>query len=173
MLIRYIYRMSTKKTEIEELYTGSYQRLLTMARQMLKDEADANDAVSDVFARVAEGSLILPEGHEESYLMVTIRNLCIDRIHRLTLRERVERRLSLSDPRMTSTESQQEHVAEMIDYAERTLSKQTWRVFQLRFDEGLRYWEIAARLGISEKAVYKHLAKALQTLKEKFNPTGI
>ena len=173
MLIRYIYRMSTKKTEIEELYTGSYQRLLTKATQMLKDEADANDAVSDVFARVAEGSLRLPEGHEESYLMVTIRNLCIDRIHRLTLRERVERRLSLSDPSMTSTESQQEHVAEMIDYAERTLSKQTWRVFQLRFDEGLRYREIAARLGISEKAVYKHLAKALQTLKEKFNPTGI
>ena len=105
--------------------------------------------------------------------MVTIRNLCIDRIHRLTLRERVERRLSLSDPSMTSTESQQEPVAEMIDYAERTLSKQTWSVFQLRFDEGLRYREIAARLGISERVVYKHLAKALQTLKEKFNPTGI
>ena len=173
MLIRYIYRMSTKKTEIEELYTGSYQRLLTKARQMLKDEADANDAVSDVFARVAEGSLRLPEGHEENYLMVTIRNLCIDRIHRLTLRERVERRLTLSDPSMTAIDNERERITEMIDYAERTLSQQTWRVFQLRFDEGLRYREIAERLGISERAVYKHLAKALNILKEKFNPTGI
>ena len=173
MLIRYIYRMSTEKTEIEELYTSSYQRLLTKARQMLKDDADANDAVSDVFARVAEGTLRLPEGHEESYLMATIRNLCIDRIHRLTLRERVERRLTLSNPSMTVIDSERERITEMIDYAERALPKQTWRVFQLRFDEGLRYWEIAERLGISERAVYKHLAKALTKLKEKFNPTGI
>ena len=165
--------MSTEKTEIEELYTRSYQRLLTKARQMLKDDADANDAVSDVFARVAEGALKLPEGHEESYLMATIRNLCIDRIHRLTLRERVERRLTLSNSSMTAIDSERERITEMIDYAERALPKQTWRVFQLRFDEGLRYWEIAERLGISERAVYKHLAKALTKLKEKFNPTGI
>lgn len=165
--------MSTEKTEIEELYTSSYQRLLTKARQMLKDDADANDAVSDVFARVAEGALKLPERHEESYLMATIRNLCIDRIHRLTLRERVERRLTLSNSSMTAIDSERERITEMIDYAERALPKQTWRVFQLRFDEGLRYWEIAERLGISERAVYKHLAKALTKLKEKFNPTGI
>ena len=165
--------MGTEKTEIEELYTSSYQRLLAKARQMLKDDADANDAVSDVFAKVAEGALRLPEGHEESYLMATIRNLCIDRIHRLTLRERVERRLTLSNPSMTAIDSERERITEMIDYAERALPKQTWRVFQLRFDEGLRYWEIAERLGISERAVYKHLAKALTKLKEKFNPTGI
>lgn len=165
--------MGTEKTEIEELYTSSYQRLLAKARQMLKDDADANDAVSDVFAKVAEGALKLPEGHEESYLMATIRNLCIDRIHRLTLRERVERRLTLSNSSMTAIDSERERITEMIDYAERALPKQTWRVFQLRFDEGLRYWEIAERLGISERAVYKHLAKALTKLKEKFNPTGI
>ena len=165
--------MSTEKTEIEELYIGSYQQLLTKARQMLKDDADAHDAVSDVFARVAEGSLRLPEGHEESYLMATIRNLCIDRIHRLTLRERVERKLTLSNPSMTAVDSEQERITEMIDYAERALPKQTWSVFQLRFDEGLRYCEIAERLGISEGTVYKHLTKALNKLKEKFNPISI
>ena len=165
--------MSTEKTEIEQVYIGSYQRLLTKARQMLKDDDDANDAVSDVFAKVAEGSLKLPEGHEESYLMAAIRNLCLDRIRRLTLRERMERRLTLSDSGSISMESEQERITEMIGYAERVFPKQTWRVFQLRFDEGLRYWEIAERLGISERVVYKHLAKALTKLKEKFNPTSI
>ena len=165
--------MSTEKTEIEQVYIGSYQRLLTKARQMLKDDDDANDAVSDVFAKVAEGSLKLPEGHEESYLMAAIRNLCLDRIRRLTLRERMERRLTLSDSGSISMESEQERITEMIGYAERVFPKQTWRVFQLRFDEGLRYWEIAERLGISERAVYKHLANALNKLKEIFNPTSI
>ena len=173
MLIRYIYRMSTEKKEIEQLYRESYQQLLTKARQMLKDDDDASDTVSDVFARVAEGSLKLPEGHEDSYLMATIRNLCLDRIRRLTLRERMERRLTLSDSSMTAIDSERERITEMIDYAESVLPKQTWRVFQLRFDEGLRYWEIAERLGISERAVYKHLAKSLTKLKEKFNPTSI
>jgi len=70
-----------------------------------------------------------------------------------------------------SVENEQERIAEIIDYAERTFSKQTWRVFQLRFDEGLQYREIAERLGISETAVYKHLAQALRQLKETFNPT--
>ena len=165
--------MSIKKTEIEELYIGSYQRLLTKARQMLKDDDDAPDAVSDVFAKIAESSLKLPKGHEESYLMATIRNLCIDRIHRLTLREKVERRLTLSDPCMTAIDSERERITEMIDYAERALPKQTWCVFQLRFDEGLRYQEIAERLGISERVVYKHLAKSLTKLKEKYNPKSI
>ena len=161
------------KTEIEQIYVDSYQRLLTMARRMLKDDDEARDAVSDVFARVADGSIKLPEPVAEGYLITSLRNHCIDRIRRLSLRERMERRLSLSDHSATSTENEQEPIAEMINYAERVLSQQTWCVFQLRFNEGLRYWEIAERLGISESAVYKHLAKALQTLKEKFNPTGI
>jgi RNA polymerase sigma-70 factor (ECF subfamily) len=68
-------------------------------------------------------------------------------------------------------EIEQERVKEMIDYAEKNLSKPAWRVFQLRFDEGLLYREIAERLGVSEVTVYKHLVEALKKLKEKFNPT--
>lgn len=145
--------------------------MLTMAEQMLKDEDEAGDAVSDIFARLADGSLVLPEENPERYLMATIRNLCITRIRRMSLRERIKRRLSLSEPSQASMTSEREMAKEMIDYAEKTFSKQTWRVFQLRFDEGLLYREIAEQLGISEVAVYKHLAEALKKLREKFNPT--
>lgn len=163
--------MSTEKTEIAHLYTGCYQQMFTMARHILKDDEEAEDAVSDVFARLADGSIVLPPERPESYLLVATHNNCLDRIRRLTLRERIERRLSLSAPSPLSVENEQERIAEIIDYAERTFSKQTWRVFQLRFDEGLQYREIAERLGISETAVYKHLAQALRQLKETFNPT--
>ena len=158
-------------TNIELLYKDCYQRMLTVARLMLKNDDEASDTVSDVFARLTEGSIVLPEERPESYLMVTVRHRCLDRIRFLTIHERIERRLSLSDAEPAFGEREQEHVAEMIDYAERTFSKQTWRVFQLRFDEGLLYREIAERLGISEVSVYKHLTEALRLLKEKFNPT--
>jgi len=169
-------------TDIEQLYKDCYQRMLTMARRMLKDGVEASDTVSDVFARLADGSLKVPEERPESYLMVTVRNLCLGRIRLMTIHERMERRLSLDEKRwyggagargdeMSSEEKERERIAEMIDYAEQTFPQQTWRVFQLRFDEGLLYREIAKRLGISEVTVYKHLAEALKRLKEKFNPT--
>jgi RNA polymerase sigma-70 factor (ECF subfamily) len=158
-------------TDIEQLYKDCYQRMLTVARQMLKNDDEASDTVSNVFARLADGSLMLPAERPESYLTVTVRHLCLDRIRLMTIHERMERRLSLTDDDPTSEEKERERVAEMIDYAKRTFPKQTWRVFQLRFDEGLLYREIAERLGISEVSVYKHLAEALRQLKEKFNPT--
>ena len=158
-------------TDIEQLYKDCYQRMLTVARQMLKNDDEASDTVSDVFARLADGSLMLPAERPESYLTVTVRHLCLDRIRLMTIHERMERRLSLTDDDPTSEEKERERVTEMIDYAKRTFPKQTWRVFQLRFDEGLLYREIAEQLGISEVSVYKHLAEALRQLKEKFNPT--
>ena len=161
----------TGKTIIEQLFIGCRQRMLAVARLMLKNDDDANDAVSDVFFKLTEGSLRVPADHPDNYLMATVRNLCLDRIRLMTLHERLERRITLSDNDQAYGESERERIAEMIDYAERTFSKQTWRVFQLRFDEGLVYREIAERLGISEVAVYKHLAEALKKLKEKYNPT--
>ena len=161
----------TGKTIIEQLFIGCRQRMLAVARLMLKNDDDANDAVSDVFFKLTEGSLRVPADHPENYLMATVRNLCLDRIRLMTLHERLERRITLSDNDQAYGESERERIAEMIYYAERTFSKQTWRVFQLRFDEGLLYREIAERLGISEVAVYKHLAEALKKLKEKYNPT--
>ena len=161
----------TGKTIIEQLFIGCRQRMLAVARLMLKNDDDANDAVSDVFFKLTEGSLRVPADHPENYLMATVRNLCLDRIRLMTLHERLERRITLSDNDQAYGESERERIAEMIDYAERTFSKQTWRIFQLRFDEGLLYREIAERLGISEVAVYKHLAEALKKLKEKYNPT--
>lgn len=165
--------MSAQKEEIEQLYIGCHQRLLDMARVILKNDDEAGDAVSDVFARLADGLLNLPTDNPERCLMAIVRNLCIDRIRKVTLRERIERRLSLAESDSTTIDIEQERIREMIDYAEKHFSSQTWRVFQLRFDEGLLYREIAERLGFSEITVYRHLTKALKELKEKFNPTRI
>ena len=166
-------RMTAEKKEIEQLYISQHQRMQAYARLLLKDDVEAQDAVSDVFARLAEGAINLPAEHPERYLTVIVRNLCLDRIRKMTIRERIERRVSLLESEPAPWETEQDRIRELNTYAEETFSKQTWNVFQLRFGEGLRYREIAERLGISEESVFKHLTKALRALKEKFNPSCI
>ena len=46
--------MDIESTGIERLFIANHQRLYAVARQMLKDDAEAGDAVSDVFAKLAE-----------------------------------------------------------------------------------------------------------------------
>ena len=43
--------MSDVKTDIEQLYKDCYQRMLNVARLMLKNDDEASDTVSDVFRR--------------------------------------------------------------------------------------------------------------------------
>ena len=94
---------------------------------------------------------------------------CIDRLKHLSVRERIKRRLTLNEPSPTEENDREELLSELLNYAEQTFTPQTWRVFQLRFDEHLKYKDIAKRLNISEVAVYKHLSQALTKLKQHFN----
>ncbi|MBR1388360.1 MAG: sigma-70 family RNA polymerase sigma factor [Prevotella sp.] len=158
------------REETERLYRQQVGRMQQLASILLGEEEEARDAVSDVFARLVDGTLHLPKEKPESYLLVSLRNLCLDRIRHLSVKERMKRQLTMSTPSLTPVETEQELAAEIITYAEQTMTAQTWRVFQLRFDEGLSVSETSKQLGISEGAVYKHLAKALRQLREHFNP---
>ena len=155
------------KERTEQLFQRCYNRLLQLAEHYLNDEEEARDAVSDVFARVADG-LKLPQDNPENYLLVCVRNECFGRIRKMSVRERLKRNLTMDTERVTPVETEEEKLQELMDYAEQTLTPQTWRVFLLRFNEGLKYHEIAIRLSISEVAVYKHLTQALRQLRNHF-----
>ena len=141
-----------------------------LAVTLLHDEEDARDAVSEIFERLTKGSIRLPAEKPESYLLVCLRNLCLDQIRRLTIRERMERHMTMESPCLVPVETEEELLNEMMTYAEEMMTPQTWHVFQLRFDEGLSYRHISEQLGISQVSVYKHLAQALQLLRQQFNP---
>lgn len=157
-----------EKEETERLFQRSYDRLLQLAVNCLNNEEEARDAVSDVFARVADGSLPLPQGNPESYLMACVRNKCLDQIRHLSVRERLKRHLTMDAQRLFPAEAEEDRLQELMAYAEQTLTPSVWSVFLLRFDEGLKYHEIASRLSISEVTVYKHLAQALRQLRNHF-----
>lgn len=159
------------RKDAEQLFRMNYEQMTALALSLLHDDDEARDAVSDVFERLVDGSLHLPLQRTEAYLMVAVRNHCLDLIRRLSIREKIRRHLTLSAPSLTPVETEQQQIEEMMAFAQEKLTPQTWRVFQLRFGEGKTYQEIAIALSISEVAVYKHLAQALRKLREQFNPT--
>jgi RNA polymerase sigma-70 factor (ECF subfamily) len=54
----------------------------------------------------------------------------------------------------------------LMEYARRNMTGQTLMVFQMRHLKGMKYQDIANELGISKVMVYKHLTKAMTTIKE-------
>ena len=137
---------------------------------MLYDDDEAEDVVSEVFAELLRRLPEVETGRELAYLCGSVRNRCRNVLSRKTLTERVTHLYALDQPMATATEDEERERLDRLQAFIRTgLTEAQRRVFQLRFGEELKYREIAAELGISEVAVYKHLVAAITRIKKHFN----
>ncbi len=156
--------MQDKKT-IELLFRKHYGRMLLTARILLRNQEEAEDVVGDVFETLMHSQQELDMNHVESFLLVSVRNTCLNRIRQRMAAERARRQ--------QTQEAAEEAYAELplddiLDYIANELKPQTKQVMMLRYNEGKKYADIASDLGISRVAVYKHLNKALKILKKQF-----
>ena len=85
------------------------------------------------------------------------------------VRHRVERLLPTDHIVYISESAEEQRYAELRRFVDTQLPPQTRQVFQLRYDSHLKYQEIAAELGITEKTVYMHLHLAITSLQKYFS----
>ena len=160
-----------KKKEIEILFRQHYAQMTRQARMLLYDDEEARDVVSEVFATLIKTD-ILPK-NMEGYLMASVRNRCLNLLEHKDVRTKFEHAYTLemkqnaatADDAISDTSIEQWY-QQMMTFAKRNLSEQTLLVFRMRHIDGMKYQEIADQLGISRVMVYKHLAKAMNTIKE-------
>lgn len=157
------------QSTLETLFRKHHARLLAEARSMLYDDAEAQDVVSELFAELLKRQPEVEEGRELAYLCESVRNRCRNILARKTLTERVTHLYAL-EQRMETEEEETERLDRLRAFIRTGLTEAQQRVFQLRFGEERKYREIAAELGISEVAVYKHLVAAITRMKNHFNP---
>ena len=154
--------------DIKRLYEQHREALLRLAMRLLGDEEESRDVVSDVFARLAEKQ----RAESHAYLFSAVRNQCLNLLRHKRLSERVHRLIPIGED--VSEEQQtgetEDEMDAMLHFIETELTPQTREVMQLRFRDQKSYREIAEQLGISEAAVYKHLAQGIRRLKARFNP---
>ncbi|MBQ0023258.1 MAG: sigma-70 family RNA polymerase sigma factor [Prevotellaceae bacterium] len=145
-----------------------YAKMYRVARTILYDEQESKDVVSDIFERLLHGQIVLQPDTVEHYLLTSVRNQCIKRIHHETLKRQLQ--LHHSSEQLCE-ESEDERLADVMEFALTHLDERDQRIFNLRFTEGFSYEEIAQMEGISKVAVWKHLSRLINRIKEHFNPT--
>jgi RNA polymerase sigma-70 factor (ECF subfamily) len=154
-----------KKEDFESLFRLHHSAALRLAFMLLKDEEEAKDAVSDIFTKVWADDIHIPKDRAQGYLLACVHNRCLDQLRQRPLRAHVEQLLTLqAEPSITWTEDKASRIKAII--AE-DLTERDREVLLMRYELKMKIREIAAELKISETAVYKHLAKAILTIRDK------
>ena len=161
--------MSQKQAIIERLFRTHYARMYQRANVLLHDEEESKDAVSDVFARLVQNDQMSEKSITESYLLVAVRNRCMDYIAHRQVRQRVERLIPTDNVVYLSDAVEEKRYEDIRQFVETELTEQDQRIFRMRFDEKMTYKEISDALDVTEKTVYKHLHQAITKLQEHFN----
>lgn len=132
----------------------------------ISDYDDAKGIVHEVFVAFWEKFDSLPsDTNYRSYLYTAVRNRCLNFI-----RDRKKHVMldAVREHQFTTeiTESETEELSKAIDAGIETLPEKCREVFELNQIEGLKYAQIAEKLGISIKTVEAQMSKALSVLRD-------
>lgn len=156
--------MTTREFEI---FVGdNRRRLLSLARQYVVSEAEAEDIVQDTLLKLLSlrGRLDTMEGAARLSTVVVKRlslNLLRSRGRHQTVS--IESRQIIAEATTTT-----EDVAELLRAIEGLPSKQQL-ILRLKHLEGMEVEDIASTIQMSRDAIYQNLSRARRAILEKFN----
>lgn len=145
------------------LFRQYYRPLCLYALHYLGDVEAAEDAVQDCFVRLIETEG--PPSNVRAWLYAAVRNRCIDQLRRArpTAGDILPEDLAgvISDEEAQERSQREAELWTAID----ALPPRCREVLLLAKRDGLKYSEIAARMGITEKTVEHQMSKALRRLR--------
>ena len=166
------------KRILEQLFRRNYSEMIHLARVLLGDDGEAEDVVQDIFLRIADSDILRPEGlsvarippKNDSYLLIAVRNACLNKIRQMQLHERMKNLLPIEDETdLQPIDRQLEQLEDISAFVDEQLEEPHCSIFHLRFDEDLTIAEIARRLGLNPNTAYKYLAQSIQKIRSHFN----
>ena len=157
----------------EKLYKRLYSMLISHAFRYMRSTQQADDMVSEVFYKIwKRRSEIRMNSSLQSYLYTSVRNKCLDHLRSENRVERCDDDVLLDFDAKTATPHQYtvgEELKKRIENAIEALPNDRRRIFKMSRDNGLKYKEIAAILGISIKTVETQMGRALKHLRNELS----
>ena len=162
----------------DAIFRANYALLLRVAESMLRDRGAAEEIAQDVMLELwrRRESLDVTES-VRGYLLQATRNRSLNALRHRAIERRSEPQIIEGTRRSSSTDSavRAGELEAAIRAAIDDLPDRCRQVFELSRIEGLKYAEIATRLGISVKTVEVQMGKALRILRERLRawlPSG-
>ena len=152
---------------LERIFKQHYGAMYQQACRMLGNDAESRDVVSDVFAQLLDDSVCLREETLRNYLLTLTRNRCIN----LLVRRQRELSAVMVDVHQED-DTEQELLEALYRYIDKRLPPLTQQILRLRYQQGMKYREIAEELQVSEVTVHHHLSQSLKQMKDHFKAKG-
>lgn len=157
------------KQTFEQIFRHHYDGMFRLARRMLGDDAESKDVVSDVFASLlGKDETELKTETLQGFLLTSVRNRCVN----LLVHKQKEQAAIVNLKDNEDDGIGQEKLNALRDYIDTRLPELSQQILRLRFQQGLKYREIADALQVSEVTVYNHLSQSLKQMKEHFKAKG-
>ena len=138
---------------------------------MLGDEAESKDVVSDVFTHLLHSGTDLKSETLQAFLLTSVRNRCINLlVHRQ--KEQQMKKAVVVELITPEQRAEQEQLQQLHHYIDTQMPKLSQQIMRLRYQQGLKYREIAKILQVSEVTVHNHLSQSLKQLKDHFKSLG-
>ena len=158
----------TDKREFERIFRQYYGGMFRLARKMLGDDQESKDMVSDVFTQLLNSHTDLHSDTLQSYLLTSVRNRCLN-----LLVHKQREQAAIVDLRTGEDDNTEQEQLDMLHrYIDDHMPEMTQRILRLRYQQGLKYREIADELKVSEVTVFHHLSQSLKELKDYFKSLG-
>lgn len=163
---------------LARLVEAHYEELRAFVRRRVGSAAAAQEVVQETWVRVAADPPAQPPDQPLAYLYRVAANLAVDRQRR----ERLEARhrepgpppadIVAADPGPERTAAAREELA-ILERAIAELPDRCRAAFLLYRGRGLTMRQTAAELGITEKTVEKHVARAMVHCRRRLAEAGI
>ncbi len=156
----------------EALFRNNYSKAYYFALRILHDDDASKDVVADAFELVYRKLQKEEIDKVDSYLLRTVRNVCLDYIRKQDIRNRyvlssMKNAESVSNYTFDHWDIHEEKIQAIMNALDK-LTPRTQQIVRLCYVEHKKYREVAAELSISESAVKKHIMQALSYMRQKF-----
>jgi RNA polymerase sigma-70 factor (family 1) len=155
----------------DEMYHHYCHKLYSFVFRMLKDEADAEDIVQEVFIKIWELREKLDDGKLfNSYIFTIAYNSSVSLIRKkISSLKYVEHLREFAVTQFEDNSLSEIEINELNRLVERliqNLPERQKRVYLSHRERGLTYPEIAMEMGISKNTVENHMVKTLRYLRK-------